>query len=138
VDTFYFPNKAGGKKIMLGGGDLIGAGTDKPETFDTLMYTGSNEYVAGIKNADGTPDYGTSQLTPRKDFDTATITDPVLKGFADQLKSSEVFRFDGADMMPAAVGSGSFWKEATAWVVGGSTDDFLNNVEASWKALPPS
>jgi alpha-glucoside transport system substrate-binding protein len=35
-------------------------------------------------------------------------------------------------MMPAKVGSGSFWKEATAWILGGNTDDFLNNVEKSW------
>ena len=34
--------------------------------------------------------------------------------------------------MPGAVGAGTFWTEITAWVVGGSTDDFLNNVEASW------
>ncbi len=47
-----------------------------------------------------------------------------------------MFRFDGADMMPAAIGSGAFWKEATAWIAGGSTDDMLNNIEAAWKALP--
>ena len=33
-------------------------------------------------------------------------------------------------MMPGAVGSGTFWTEATAWIVGGSTDDMLNNIEA--------
>ena len=45
-----------------------------------------------------------------------------------------MFRFDGSDMMPGAVGSGTFWTEVTAWVIGGSTDDFVNNVEASWPA----
>ncbi len=132
VDTFYLPTVAGGKKVMLGGGDLYGAGTDKPETFDALLYTGSAEYHATIMAA------GETGLSPRKDFDTTKIADPVIKGFADLLKSSEVFRFDGADMMPAAVGSGSFWKEATAWIVGGSTDTMLKNIEASWKALPAS
>ena len=34
------------------------------------------------------------------------------------LKGSDIFRFDGADMMPAAIGSGAFWKEATAWIAG--------------------
>jgi alpha-glucoside transport system substrate-binding protein len=130
VDTFYLPNVAGGKKVMLGGGDLVGAGTDKPETFDTLLYTGSSDYALALVAA------GRTDLSPRKDFDTSKITDPVMKKFADELKSSEVFRFDGADMMPAAVGSGSFWKEATAWIAGGSTEDMLKNIEASWKALP--
>ena len=139
VDTFYLPvQKAGDKKVMLGGGDLFGAGTNKPETFDTLLYTGSSDYYFGIVGADGKPDTGTAGLSTRKDIDTSKLPDPVQKGYADLLKGSEIFRFDGADMMPAAVGSGSFWKEATAWIVGGSTDDMLNNIETSWKALPPS
>ena len=37
-------------------------------------------------------------------------------------------------MMPGAVGSGTFWTEATAWIVGGSTEDMLDNIEASWPA----
>jgi alpha-glucoside transport system substrate-binding protein len=132
VNFFYFPTKAGDKKLMLGGGDLVGAGTDKPETFDTLLYTGSSDYANALVKA------GRTDLSPRKDFDTSTITDPVMKAFAEELKSSEVFRFDGADMMPAAIGSGAFWKEATAWIAGGSTDDMLNNIEDAWKALPPA
>jgi alpha-glucoside transport system substrate-binding protein len=132
VDTFYLPVKAGDPTYMLGGGDLIAAGTDKPETFDTLAYTNSLEYQTAIIKA------GDTNLSTRKDFDTSVIADPVTRGFADLLKNSEVFRFDGADMMPAAIGSGAFWKEATAWIVGGSTDDMLNNIEAAWKALPPT
>ena len=130
VDTFYLPDKAGDPKYMLGGGDLIGAGTDKPETFDVLAYTNSGDYQTAIVKA------GDTSLSTRKDFDTANFTDPVIKNFADLLKGSDIFRFDGADMIPAAIGSGAFWKEATAWIAGGSTDDMLNNIEAAWKALP--
>jgi alpha-glucoside transport system substrate-binding protein len=132
VDTFYFPTKKGDPKYMLGGGDLIGAGTDKPETFDVLAYTGSADYVNAIVAA------GDTSLSPRKDFDTSKFADPVIRNFADMLKGADVFRFDGADMMPAAIGSGAFWQEATAWIAGGSTEDFLNNVEKAWAALPPS
>jgi alpha-glucoside transport system substrate-binding protein len=132
VDTFYFPTKEGDPKYMLGGGDLLGAGTDKPETFDVLAYTGSADYVNSIVAA------GDTSLSPRKDFDTANFSDPVIRNFAEMLKSADVFRFDGADMMPAAIGSGAFWKEATAWIAGGSTEDFLNNVESAWAALPPA
>ena len=55
-----------------------------------------------------------AQLSPRKDFDSTKITDPMSARFADELKKAELFKFDGADMMPAAIGSGAFWKEATA------------------------
>jgi alpha-glucoside transport system substrate-binding protein len=122
----YFPSPAGGKKVMLGGGDLVSAGTDKPETFAALAYTNSAQYQSDIVVA------GETGLSTRKDFDTTLIKDPNQKAWADLLKGSDVFRFDGADMMPAKVGSGSFWKEATAWILGGNTDDFLNNVEKSW------
>ena len=133
VNTFYFPVKSGDPKYMLGGGDLIGAGTDKPETFAVLTYTNSADYQTAIVKG------GEISLSTRKDFDTANFSDPVIRNFADMLKNSDIFRFDGADMMPAAIGSGAFWKEATAWIAGSdSTDDMLNNIEAAWKALPPS
>ena len=126
VNFAYFPSPAGGKKLMLGGGDLVSAGTDKPETFAVLAYTNGSQYQSDIVVA------GETGLSTRKDFDTTLIKDANQKGWADLLKGSDVFRFDGADMMPAKVGSGSFWKEATAWILGGSTDDMLNNIEKSW------
>jgi alpha-glucoside transport system substrate-binding protein len=126
VNFAYFPSPAGGKKLMLGGGNLISAGTDKAETFAVLSYMNSAQYQSDIVVA------GETGLSTRKDFDTGLIKDPNQKAWAELLKGSDVFRFDGADMMPAKVGSGSFWKEATAWILGGSTEDFLNNVEKSW------
>ena len=62
----------------------------------------------------------------------------MLASFAELLASSEIFRFDGADMMPGAVGSGTFWTEATAWIVGGSTEDMLDNIEGQLARLRPS
>ena len=118
VDTFYLPVKAGDPKYMLGGGDLIAAGTDKPETFDVLAV---HQLVATTQTA--IVKGGETSLSPRKDFDTSNFTDPVIKGFADLLKNSDIFRFDGADMMPAAIGSGAFWKEATAWIAGGDSTE---------------
>ena len=127
VNFFYLPvAKAGDKKSMLGAGDINAAGTDKPETWDALLYSSSSDYALALLAA------GRSDLSPRKDIDTSSIKDPVNKAFADQLKSSEVFRFDGSDMMPGAVGAGTFWTEATKWITGESTDDMLKNIEASW------
>jgi alpha-glucoside transport system substrate-binding protein len=41
--------------------------------------------------------------------------------------------FDGSDTMPATVGTGSFWREMTAWINGNeSLDDALKNIDASW------
>ena len=76
---------------MLGGGDLIAAGTDKPETYDVLMYTNSLEYATAIIKG------GETSLSPRKDFDTSTFTDPVIRGFRRPAEELRLFRFDGAE-----------------------------------------
>jgi alpha-glucoside transport system substrate-binding protein len=128
VSYFYLPvAKAGDPKVMLGAGDILAAGTDKPEAWDVIKYAASADYALAMAN-------GHAELSPRKDTDASKITDPLLASFAELLASSDVFRFDGADQMPGAVGSGSFWTEATAWIVGGSTEDMLNNIEKSWPA----
>jgi alpha-glucoside transport system substrate-binding protein len=122
---FYLPSPAGGPKFLLGAGDIYAAATDKPESYDVVRYTGSVEYQQQILAT-------RHELSPNKSIDTSVITDPFLKAIADLQKSADVFRFDASDLMPGAVGAGTFWTEVTAWVVGESTDDFLNNVEASW------
>jgi alpha-glucoside transport system substrate-binding protein len=129
VTFFYLPvAEEGDPRVMLGAGDLLSAGTDKPETWDVILYATSADYALEMANA------SPPELSPRNDIDVSQISDPLNASFAELLASSEVFRFDGADMMPGAVGSGTFWTEATAWIVGGSTEDMLDNIEASWPA----
>jgi alpha-glucoside transport system substrate-binding protein len=90
-----------------------------------LRYTGSVDYQTATANSRG-------DLSPNKGIDPKAITDPLVQQLSELQASADVFRFDGSDQMPGAVGSGTFWTEITKWVVGGSTDDFLNNVEKSW------
>ncbi len=52
-------------------------------------------------------------------LDIANLTSPIDKLSAEILQDPEaVFRFDGSDQMPGAVGAGSFWTEMTAWITG--------------------
>jgi alpha-glucoside transport system substrate-binding protein len=129
VTFFYLPvAEEGDPRAMLGAGDILAAGTDKPETWDVILYATSADYALEMANA------SPPELSPRNDIDVSKITDPLNASFAELLASSEIFRFDGADMMPGAVGSGTFWTEATAWIVGGDTKTMLDNIEASWPA----
>jgi alpha-glucoside transport system substrate-binding protein len=49
------------------------------------------------------------------------------------IQSATVVRFDGSDSMPAAVGTGSFWKDMTSWVSGSMTlDAALKDIDASF------
>ncbi len=127
VDIFYLPSPGDGPKFMLGAGDVYAAGTDKPESYDVVRYTGSLDYQAAILETRG-------ELVPHLDIDTSTIADPFTQKLADLQLGAEVFRFDGSDLMPGSVGAGTFWTEVTSWVIGGDTDTFLDNVEASWPA----
>lgn len=126
VNVFYLPSPAGGPKYMLGAGDVLGAGSDKPETMDVIRYSGSVDYQAAILNS-------RKELSPNKSIDVASITDPFTKKLSELQLGAEVFRFDGSDMMPGAVGAGTFWTEITKWITGESdTDGFLKAVEDSW------
>jgi alpha-glucoside transport system substrate-binding protein len=122
---FYLPSNADGPKYMLTAGDIYSAGNDKPETMDVIRYTGSPEYSVAVSNSRLEP-------SPNKLVDTSAITDPYLKAVVDLQNSADVARFDASDLMPGAVGSGTLWTEITAWVIGGDTKTFLDNVEASW------
>ena len=61
---------------------------------------------------------------------------PIDKVSAEILtdKSSTV-RFDASDLMPAAVGAGSFWTQMTAWFAQNkSTAQVLSNIDSTWPA----
>ena len=101
INFFYLPSPEGKPKYMLGAGDVLGAGTDKPETFDVIRYSGSLDYQSAIVNS-------RKELVPIKSLDVNTITDPLVKQLAELQLGAEIFRFDGSDMMPGAVGAGTF------------------------------
>jgi alpha-glucoside transport system substrate-binding protein len=72
-------------------------------------------------------------ITANKTLDVANVKSPVDKLSVQILQDpNAVFRFDGSDQMPAAVGAGSLWKGMVDWITGKSTADVLSQVEASW------
>lgn len=59
--------------------------------------------------------------------------DPVTRGVAETIRNATTFRFDGSDLMPGAVGAGTFWKYMTDYVSGTITrEDALQQIDASW------
>jgi alpha-glucoside transport system substrate-binding protein len=55
--------------------------------------------------------------------------------FGKIASEASVLLFDGSDQMPGAVGSGSFWKDMTAWISNKeSLDTALKNIDSSWPA----
>ena len=63
----------------------------------------------------------------------ANLTNPIDRLSVEVLLDpANEFRFDGSDLMPAAVGSASFWTGMTNWITGQSTQESLTFIERSW------
>ena len=60
--------------------------------------------------------------------------DELTRKMAQPLVEAEVFRFDGSDLMPAAVGAGTFWTGIVSWVQanGANTSEVVDTIDASW------
>ena len=129
VNTFFLPMvNEDDPKAMLGGGELIAAFADRPEVAAVAAYLTSADY-ANERLKLG------NWLTPNKAADISLVTDPLEQQFATLLAESDVFRFDGSDLMPGPVGAGSFWSEMVEWVVDSQdSQTTLDNIEASWPA----
>ena len=131
VFAFYFPSKDTTSKPVLGGGEFILAFNNKPEVkaFQTFL---SSDTWANAK-ADATP--GGGWVSANKGLVATKLKSPIDQLSAKILQDPKaVFRFDGSDQMPAAVGANSFWKQATAWITGQSTKATVDNIEKSWPA----
>jgi alpha-glucoside transport system substrate-binding protein len=74
-----------------------------------------------------------SFISPHKDFDLSHYPNQLTKTMANTAYKASVTLFDASDQMPAQVGSGSFWKEATAYISGQEDQTtMLKNIDSSW------
>ena len=133
VDTFYFP-AARGDRPVLGAGTLVGAFRDAPEVWEVMTYLGSSEY-AEVRQAAQTERKGgglSGFLSGAMQQDPS-VYQPLEQSFLEILQTADVVRFDASDLMPAAVGAGTFWTEGTAAVNGDKTiAEALADIDASW------
>ena len=126
VGVFYFPSQSEDDQPVLGGGDLAAVFSGKDADTKQVM-----EFMTG-------PDFpGWSEqggfLSPRKDYDLNKYQTETTRQIAKIGSEATVFRFDGSDQMPGAVGSGTFWKGMVAWISGQKDlDTTLNDIEQSW------
>ncbi len=126
-DIFYAPpiDPSLGRPFEVAG-DIYAAFHDRPEVRAVLQYFTLGESLKTWIEANGA-------IGPMKDASLDWYQDPVMKKIASYIQQATVVRFDASDLMPGVVGTGSFWKEMTAWVSGSETiDQALKNIDASW------
>ena len=74
-------------------------------------------------------------IAPQKDANLDWYGNPVDRVVGAAIQNAQTIRFDASDLMPGAVGSGSFWQEMTNWVSGSETlQQALTNIQNSWPA----
>jgi alpha-glucoside transport system substrate-binding protein len=132
VYAFYLPpiDESKGKPV-LGGGEFVAAFDDRPEVQAFQTYLASDTWAN--EKAKATPTGG--WVTANTGLDVNNLVSPIDKLSGEIFQDPEAtFRFDASDLMPGAVGAGSFWKESTAWITGKSTKDALDAIEESWPA----
>ena len=127
VFAFYLPAISGGTgKPVLGAASFAASFNDKPEVQAFMAYLASPEWANSRAKLGG-------WVTANTGADPATLTTPVEKlSFELLTDPSATFRFDGSDLMPAAVGAGTFWTGITEWIKGKGTAEVLTQIEASW------
>ncbi len=127
VFAFELPplDKAGGRRI-LAAGEFVGVFHSRPEVNAFAAYLSTPEWVNGLARIGGA-------VSANKGFTVDKAGTPIERFSAELLADPGVsFRFDASDMMPAAVGTDTFWTGMTDWANGADTVTVLNRIEATW------
>ena len=129
VDYSFFylpPIKEEWGKPVLGAGDIYAVFNDRPEVRAVIQYFSTGESLKVWVEQGGA-------ILTHNDASLDWYVDPVTRGVAETIRNATTFRFDGSDMMPAAVGAGTFWKYMTDYVSGSITrQEALQQIDASW------
>jgi len=107
----------------MGAGDMVGMLRDTPEARALMRYLAS----AGAQQI-WVSELG--KLSANQRVNPAAYPDVLTRAAAEILVNAEVFRFDGSDLMPAAVGSGAFWEGILMYVGGEDLDSVLEYIES--------
>lgn len=127
ADFFYFPAYEG-KDL---GKPVLGAGT---LAFITKDGDASRAFIDFLKTPIAHEVWMAQAgfLTPFKAANAELYGSAALKKQGEILLNSTTFRFDGSDLMPGAVGAGSFWTGMVDYTGGKSAQEVADAIEASW------
>jgi alpha-glucoside transport system substrate-binding protein len=132
VDYDWFPLPPIDQEGTLFAGELTVAGSNRPEVVDFL-----NRFIAEDVQCEMGGVQASSRISPNVDVGPDCYANDILADasviLTDAL-SSGTGRFDASDLMPAEVGSGSFWTGMIDYMRGGpdNVETVLDDIESSW------
>ncbi|WP_022884445.1 ABC transporter substrate-binding protein [Glaciibacter superstes] len=126
VWAFITPAVEAGGQAVTGGGEIVGAFSDDEDTQKVQEYLSSADWANSRVSLGGV-------ISANKGLDPKNAQSPILQEAISILQDDKtVFRFDASDLMPGAVGAGTFWKGMVNWINGTPTDEVLTAIEAGW------
>lgn len=128
IGTFIFPRAEDGwdGQPILGGGDLAASFSYDTDTNEVMRFITSPEFGGPWAEAGG-------WLSPHTTFDAERYPDETTRGIAQMAVEADVFRYDGSDVMPREVGSGSFWTGMVNFQNGSQTaQETAEQIESTW------
>ncbi len=128
VDFFYLPpiDPAYPQPVLVAG-DLMGAFTDRPEVRQVMEYLTTGASTRGWLEQGGF-------VSPHNDSSLDWYPTEVDRGYAEILAGASVTRFDASDLMPGAVGAGSFWTGMVDFVAAGgeNLDEIMAEIDTTF------
>ncbi|MBE7383090.1 MAG: carbohydrate ABC transporter substrate-binding protein [Leptolyngbya sp. SIO1E4] len=128
TDVSIFPlpgiNPEHGTPVLVAG-DVFAMFNDTPEARALMEYLATpepHEIWAGLGGF----------ISPHQQVSLDAYINDITRQQAEILLNADVIRFDGSDMMPGAVGTGTFWTGITSYVGGTDVDTVLSDIENSW------
>jgi alpha-glucoside transport system substrate-binding protein len=117
---------------ILYGGELTVAGQNRPEVVDFL-----ERFIAENVQCEMGGVTASSRISPNVDVGPDCYANEILADASVVLTESlqdGTGRFDASDLMPAEVGSGSFWTGMIEYMTGGpgNKDEVLEGIQSSW------
>jgi alpha-glucoside transport system substrate-binding protein len=130
ADFFYFPASAENDL----GRPVLTAGTQFAITQDSEAAQAFIEYLKTVE-ANEIWMGRAGMLTPHTGVSLDAYSSDVARAQAEMILEATTLRFDGSDLMPGAVGAGTFWTAMVDFIGGASAQDVTTAVQTSWDAL---
>jgi alpha-glucoside transport system substrate-binding protein len=126
VDYFYFPpiDPEFGRPV-LGSGNLVSLANDTDAGREVIAFMITPESVEAEVRAGNV-------VAPMNGVPLEWYPSDTQRGYAIILMEADTFRFDGSDLMPGAVGAGSFWTGMVDIVSGADPIEVFQGIDDSW------
>lgn len=127
VYAFVMPGYEEGSATIEVGGEFVVAFSDSTDTEKVLEFMSTPEFADARVSEGGS-------ISANLNADPSLASSQFLTEAMELLQNpNTTVRFDASDLMPATVGSGSFWKGMVDWIDGKDQATVLSDIQAGYE-----